>query len=1117
MDNCDLEKLSCTGGKLDPPFKPDITSYKMTVESKVSKVTVDLLTSDCGASYKILFGDGSKTMTLNDGVNVVAIEVVAEDGTTKKYCIEINKLSATSAKLCDLAIGGKFKLHPPFSDRVYDYSCVVPTDHDTVVIQPKLPDKNMQVTVNEESSSKPVPLNVGETVVAINVSSADGSNSQVYSLTITREQIPVAVTFCNVRDQIKNECPVSLTAFYRPISINQSRPKHIFSAPYIDMLARRSKVDPLSESPLIDGWKVAEPDLDTKMSALSVKCFFAYRGCESTLTLAEVVSHAKDCPHKPPADLDPKEVTETQWYKANFESASNLEIETKHTSEVRNWEKRLQKAVGKDTVDDLCTHAEEQLNIYKRRLPKPGDLMQYAEGQSPLDCLEEAAIQYASAIKLKPRESRLHYMLGRILEEHHYAEEMYGLKKKDTGDTGQELGTAKTAGRLDEILAVCKLHGFTGTPTMENQLKALDAEYHQLKEQGQATKAEYVQTLYLWLSKKVKKDGQFSVANEESWLHRALLKYLDAWSLSEDSWENNMHVGRLLLLQGKSREALQHLQTALALRPSQPALRFYTGVAVLQQEGNSGKEEKMAALYLQQGLEYVMACALMAGGQQDREKPDHGDPLSTVNIQFLRGCFSLATLLTKNAPPGNSIPPEQIHHILVCLAAQGVSQCVCRGEVAQQLEWVLLDSHFALLQALIQQPSTGVAGKQAWVSQRCQALSALIRLASIPPCRELLDMQEKVCQIGVVTVPRSSHALCLLGTTQLAQYDSEPGSEQGQASLVDARRSFQASIELEGCSQTGDPPDKLTKQPWWQERQAQKAKAAKQAASKSTGASGPSEAGPSGKAAGAGAATGRGRGTPGRGGTVAATATASAAKSGAAARGATKAVPAAKAAPAPAARGRAGAAAQPKAAGKASSKTQLAASKSKQDCSAPQTKSQAEAPSPSSSNSKLAGPSINNMKSHVPRLGLARALSRTEDTHQQACSLYQEVIAMAPEVHDAYIELADLLVKTDPLAAVEVYSRFPLKPISEQTFDDAYITGEIVRILMKQEQYDHILLASNLIAYGKVMGLGCLEKYIDVLEGNFKTDLLKNMYAGIHDKSVDDKDLQEFFKFKCWI
>lgn len=54
MDNCDLEKLSCSGGKLEPQFKPDITSYKVTVESKVSKVTLDLLTSDCGASYKIV-------------------------------------------------------------------------------------------------------------------------------------------------------------------------------------------------------------------------------------------------------------------------------------------------------------------------------------------------------------------------------------------------------------------------------------------------------------------------------------------------------------------------------------------------------------------------------------------------------------------------------------------------------------------------------------------------------------------------------------------------------------------------------------------------------------------------------------------------------------------------------------------------------------------------------------------------------------------------------------------------------------------------------------------------------------------------------------------------------
>lgn len=66
---------------------------------------------------------------------------------------------------------------------------------------------------------------------------------------------------------------------------------------------------------------------------------------------------------------------------------------------------------------------------------------------------------------------------------------------------------------------------------------------------------------------------------------------------------------------------------------------------------------------------------------------------------------------------------------------------MCRGEVARQMDWVLLDAHFALLQALIQ---AQVPGREAWVARRCQALNSLIRLTTIVPCRELLDLQEKV-------------------------------------------------------------------------------------------------------------------------------------------------------------------------------------------------------------------------------------------------------------------------------------------------------------------------------------------------------------------------------------
>lgn len=88
-----------------------------------------------------------------------------------------------------------------------------------------------------------------------------------------------------------------------------------------------------------------------------------------------------------------------------------------------------------------------------------------------------------------------------------FAAELFGLSRSlflctQTDRDRDELSDAKSTARQDDILAVCKLHGFLGRPTVENQLQALDTEYQQLKDQGQSGKADYVQTLYIWLSKK---------------------------------------------------------------------------------------------------------------------------------------------------------------------------------------------------------------------------------------------------------------------------------------------------------------------------------------------------------------------------------------------------------------------------------------------------------------------------------------------------------------------------------------------------------------------------------------------------------------------------------------
>lgn len=59
-----------------------------------------------------------------------------------------------------------------------------------------------------------------------------------------------------------------------------------------------------------------------------------------------------------------------------------------------------------------------------------GDMLQYEDDQSPLQSLEQAAVHYASAIRLSSRDARLHFLLGVVLEEQHYAAEMYGLQRK---------------------------------------------------------------------------------------------------------------------------------------------------------------------------------------------------------------------------------------------------------------------------------------------------------------------------------------------------------------------------------------------------------------------------------------------------------------------------------------------------------------------------------------------------------------------------------------------------------------------------------------------------------------------------------------------------------------
>ena len=158
-----------------------------------------------------------------------------------------------------------------------------------------------------------------------------------------------------------------------------------------------------------------------------------------------------------------------------------------------------------------------------------------------------------------------------------------------------------------------------------------------------------------------------------------------------------------------------------------------------------------------------------------------------------------------------------------------------------------------------------------------------------------------------------------------------------------------------------------------------------------------------------------------------------------------------------------------------------------------------------------------NIYTHHARLGLARTLIKTDDEKKQeeVEDLYEKVIKIAPQVHDAYIELGDMLAKVNPARAVGIYAKFPFN--EPPTFDDAFLHGEIVRLLMKSEDYENPQLSKSMIAMGKALGIGVINKNVEILEGKFKYAVLRSTYAGIHGKPLDDEQLQAFFKFKCWL
>ncbi|KAI8803001.1 hypothetical protein BJ742DRAFT_909525 [Cladochytrium replicatum] len=207
----------------------------------------------------------------------------------------------------------------------------------------------------------------------------------------------------------------------------------------------------------------------------------------------------------------------------------------------------------------------------------------------------------------------LHLLLGLAMEEWSLQVELTPLRRAVTDKTNENDLAAESA-MADEVKGLLEHLGVPSSSSDIAKLRAIEAEYHRLLGQGMSDQAAEVQNLYIFKLKQVRAKGAHvgDLESAAGWkglqdgntMIKAMMKYSDALSISDQSTGAIWRYGRMLLLHGQIKEARKYLQCAVSRRPTHTGARLHLGIALVLEDAPSHSSNNAGA-YLHSAFESI--------------------------------------------------------------------------------------------------------------------------------------------------------------------------------------------------------------------------------------------------------------------------------------------------------------------------------------------------------------------------------------------------------------------------------------------------------------------------------------------------------------------------------